>query len=138
MYKTYRFTVRLDAPDGCSSRVIASAIRSAIEYAQQNDVSGTALLDGSITSVEVAACDRPVVAVSVESGDEQDRERMVPVIERAAAVFDRWTGLIGELVAMFLAQNLGQGLAASTMMLIPVIIVIVPWAYLQFGEKSRG
>ena len=39
---------------------------------------------------------------------------------------------------MFLAQNLGQGLAASTMMLIPVIIVIVPWAYLQFGRGRRG
>jgi AcrR family transcriptional regulator len=34
----------------------------------------------------------PIVAVSVESGDEQDRERMLPVVERAAAVFERWTG----------------------------------------------
>jgi glucose/mannose transport system permease protein len=39
---------------------------------------------------------------------------------------------------MFLAQNLGQGFAASTMMLIPVIIVVVPWAYFQFGRKGRG
>lgn len=39
---------------------------------------------------------------------------------------------------MFLAQNLGQGFAASTMMLIPVIIVVVPWAYFQFGRKPRG
>lgn len=39
---------------------------------------------------------------------------------------------------MFLAQNLGQGLAASTMMLITVIIVVVPWAYLQFGRRRRG
>lgn len=39
---------------------------------------------------------------------------------------------------MFLAQNLGQGFAASTMMLIPVIIVVVPWAYLQFGGRRRG
>jgi len=39
---------------------------------------------------------------------------------------------------MFLAQNLGQGFAASTMMLIPVIIVVVPWAYFQFGRKRRG
>ncbi|WAJ45641.1 TetR/AcrR family transcriptional regulator [Mycobacterium sp. Aquia_216] len=36
----------------------------------------------------------PVVAVSVESGDNEDRERMGPVIARAAAVFDRWTGQI--------------------------------------------
>jgi glucose/mannose transport system permease protein len=39
---------------------------------------------------------------------------------------------------MFLAQNLGQGLAGSTMMLITVIIVVVPWAYLEFGKKRRG
>ena len=39
---------------------------------------------------------------------------------------------------MFLAQNLGQGFAASTMMLLSVVIVIVPWAYLTFGRKRRG
>jgi glucose/mannose transport system permease protein len=39
---------------------------------------------------------------------------------------------------MFLAQNLGQGFAGSTMMLITVIIVIVPWAYFQFGRNRRG
>jgi len=39
---------------------------------------------------------------------------------------------------MFLAQNLGQGLAASTMMLLAVIIVVVPFAYLQFGRSRRG
>ena len=36
---------------------------------------------------------------------------------------------------MFLAQNLGQGFAASTMMLLTVIIVVVPWAYLEFGRR---
>lgn len=35
----------------------------------------------------------PIVAVSVEAG-EQDAERMGPVVERAAAAFDRWTDLI--------------------------------------------
>ncbi|SMC82765.1 sugar ABC transporter permease [Rhizobium sp. RU36D] len=39
---------------------------------------------------------------------------------------------------MFQAQNLGQGFAASTMMLITVAIIIVPWAYLEFGGKKRG
>ncbi|MCA0277764.1 MAG: sugar ABC transporter permease [Proteobacteria bacterium] len=40
---------------------------------------------------------------------------------------------------MFLAQNLGQGFAASTMMLLSVVIVIVPWAYLEFGRRrSHG
>jgi AcrR family transcriptional regulator len=38
----------------------------------------------------------PIVAVSVEAGEQQDRERMTPVIERAAAVFDRWTELIAQ------------------------------------------
>jgi glucose/mannose transport system permease protein len=36
---------------------------------------------------------------------------------------------------MFAAQNLGQGFAASTMMLLSVIIIIVPWAYLEFGRR---
>jgi glucose/mannose transport system permease protein len=39
---------------------------------------------------------------------------------------------------MFLAQNLGQGFAASSMMLLTVIIVVVPWAYLEFGGKKRA
>ena len=40
---------------------------------------------------------------------------------------------------MFLAQNLGQGFAASTTMLITVAVVIVPWAYLEFGGgRKRG
>jgi AcrR family transcriptional regulator len=42
----------------------------------------------------------PIVAVSVESGFERGGEldcaRMVPVIERAAAVFDRWNDLIAQ------------------------------------------
>ena len=39
---------------------------------------------------------------------------------------------------MFHAQNLGQGFAASTMMLLTVVIVVVPWAYLEFGRRHRG
>jgi glucose/mannose transport system permease protein len=39
---------------------------------------------------------------------------------------------------MFQAQNLGQGFAASTMMLLTVAIIVVPWAYLEFGGKKRG
>ncbi|MGJ7040146.1 glucose/mannose transport system permease protein [Shinella sp. BE166] len=38
---------------------------------------------------------------------------------------------------MFQAQNLGQGFAASTMMLVTVAIIIVPWAYLEFGGRKR-
>lgn len=39
---------------------------------------------------------------------------------------------------MFQGQNLGQGFAASTMMLLAVAIVVIPWAYLEFGGKKRG
>lgn len=39
---------------------------------------------------------------------------------------------------LFGAQNLGQGFAASTMMLLAVVIVLIPWAYLEFGGKKRG
>jgi glucose/mannose transport system permease protein len=38
---------------------------------------------------------------------------------------------------MFRAQNLGQGFAASTMMLLSVAIVVIPWAFLEFGGKRR-
>ncbi len=38
---------------------------------------------------------------------------------------------------MFQGQNLGQGFAASTMMLLAVAIVIIPWAMLEFGGKKR-
>ncbi len=39
---------------------------------------------------------------------------------------------------MFLSQNLGQGFAASSMMLLAVVIVLIPWAYLEFGGKKHG
>ena len=53
-------------------------------------------------------------------------------------------GLASQVPAMyvydylFTAQNLGQGLAASTMMLLSVLIVLIPWAYLEFGGKKHG
>ncbi len=39
---------------------------------------------------------------------------------------------------MFRAQNLGQAFAGSTMMLLAVLTVVVPWAYMEFGSKKRG
>ena len=39
---------------------------------------------------------------------------------------------------MFRAQNLGQGFAASTMMLCSVVIILIPWAYLELGGRKRG
>ena len=38
---------------------------------------------------------------------------------------------------MFLKQNLGQGFAASTMMLVSVLIILIPYAYLEFGGKKH-
>ncbi|WP_238364590.1 carbohydrate ABC transporter permease [Mesobacterium pallidum] len=38
---------------------------------------------------------------------------------------------------LFGAQNLGQGFAASTMMLLAVLVVVIPWAMLEFGGKKR-
>jgi glucose/mannose transport system permease protein len=39
---------------------------------------------------------------------------------------------------MFKAKNLGQGFAASTMMLLSVVIILIPYVYLQFKGSSRG
>ena len=39
---------------------------------------------------------------------------------------------------MFKAQNLGQGFAASTMMLLSVVIILIPYIYLQFKGTNRG
>jgi glucose/mannose transport system permease protein len=39
--------------------------------------------------------------------------------------------------AMFSKQNLGQGFAASTMMLVSVLIILIPYAYLEFGGRRR-
>ncbi|MDB5531094.1 MAG: transporter, permease protein [Devosia sp.] len=38
---------------------------------------------------------------------------------------------------MFARGNLGQGLAASTMMLVTVLIILIPWAYIEFGPKKN-
>ena len=39
---------------------------------------------------------------------------------------------------MFGHQNLAQGFAASTMMLVSVLIVLIPLAYLGFGRRKHG
>lgn len=40
--------------------------------------------------------------------------------------------------AMFGKQNLGQGFAASTMMLLSVLLILIPWAIFEFRGKKRG
>jgi len=37
---------------------------------------------------------------------------------------------------MFGGQNLGQGFAASSMMLLSVVIILIPWAYLEYGGRK--
>ena len=38
---------------------------------------------------------------------------------------------------MFLANNLGQSFAASTMMLVTVALIVIPWAILEFGGSKH-
>jgi len=38
---------------------------------------------------------------------------------------------------MFRASNLGQGFAASTMMLVTVLLIVIPWAILEFGGSKK-
>ncbi len=38
---------------------------------------------------------------------------------------------------MFHFTNIGQGLAASTIMLLTVLIVLIPWAMMEFGQKEK-
>lgn len=39
--------------------------------------------------------------------------------------------------SMFRANNLGQGFAASTMMLVTVLLIVIPWAILEFGGSRN-
>ncbi|HEY0225681.1 MAG TPA: TetR/AcrR family transcriptional regulator [Mycobacterium sp.] len=95
----------------------------AVDYAGQHvgaviaeAQSGLGLLDTLIDKYRNQLLDSdfragcPVVAVSVESGSQEDRERMGPVTERAAAVFDRWTGLLAQ---RFIADGVAAGEATE-------------------------
>lgn len=69
---------------------------------------------------------------------------IVKLYDLVVAQTDGGPGIASEVPAkyvydyMFSAQNLGQGFAASTMMLVTVAIILIPWAYLEFGGKRRG
>jgi glucose/mannose transport system permease protein len=68
---------------------------------------------------------------------------IVRLYDLVVALTDGGPGISSEVPAkyvynyMFGAGNIAQGLAASTMMLITVMIIIIPWAYLEFGGKGR-
>ncbi len=83
---------------------------------------------------------RPVIVTSVviiASG-------IVKVYDLVVAQTSGGPGIASQMPAlyvmdkMFLSQNLAQGFAASTMMLVTVAIILIPWAYLEFGGKRRG
>ena len=69
---------------------------------------------------------------------------IVRVYDLVVALTQGGPGLASEVPAkyvynyMFGAANLGQALAASTVMLLTVGIVLVPWAYLEFGQRKTN
>lgn len=69
---------------------------------------------------------------------------IIKLYDLVVALTNGGPGLSSEVPAkyvinyMFRAQNLGQGFAASTMMLVSVAIILIPWAFLEFGGKKRG
>ncbi len=68
---------------------------------------------------------------------------IVKVYDLVVAQTNGGPGIASEVPAkyvydyMFRNQNLGQGFAASTMMLLTVLVVLIPWAYLEFGGKKK-
>jgi len=69
---------------------------------------------------------------------------IIKIYDLVVAQTDGGPGIASEVPAkyvmnyMFGAQNLGQGFAASTMMLVSVIVILIPWAYLEFGGKKNA
>jgi glucose/mannose transport system permease protein len=67
---------------------------------------------------------------------------IVRLYDLVVALTDGGPGFASEVPAkyvfdhMFARANIGQGLAASTMMLLSVFIIVIPWAYLEFGRKK--
>jgi glucose/mannose transport system permease protein len=83
---------------------------------------------------------RPVIVTAVviiASG-------IVKVYDLVVAMTSGGPGVASQMPAlyvmdkMFKDQNLAQGFAASTMMLVTVAIILIPWAYLEFGRKNRA
>ncbi|MCV6825359.1 MULTISPECIES: carbohydrate ABC transporter permease [Halocynthiibacter] len=69
---------------------------------------------------------------------------IVKVYDLVVAQTNGGPGIASEVPAkyviesMFKNQNLGQAFAASTMMLVTVLIILVPYAYLEYGGKRRA
>lgn len=69
---------------------------------------------------------------------------IVRVYDLVVAQTSGGPGLASEVPAkyvydyMFGGQNLGQGFAASTMMLLSVLVIVIPWAFLEFSERRNA
>lgn len=69
---------------------------------------------------------------------------IVKVYDLVVAQTNGGPGIASEVPAkyvydlMFQGQNLGQGFAASTMMLLTVLIVLIPWAILELGSRREN
>lgn len=69
---------------------------------------------------------------------------IIKVFDLIVAQTDGGPGLSTEVPAkyvydmMFSNQNLGQGFAASTMMLVFVLIIIIPWSIYEFGGRRNA
>ena len=69
---------------------------------------------------------------------------IVRVYDLVVAMTDGGPGIASEVPAkyvynyMFGAGNIAQALAGSTMMLLTVLIIVIPWAYLEFGSRGRA
>ena len=69
---------------------------------------------------------------------------VIKLYDLVIALTNGGPGLASEVPAkyviqyMFRAQNLGQGFAASTMMLVSVMIILIPWAYLEYGGRKNA
>jgi len=67
---------------------------------------------------------------------------IVKVYDLVVAQTNGGPGIASEVPAkyvydmMFKNQNLGQGFAASTIMLLSVLVILIPWAYLEYGGKK--
>ncbi|BAN33470.1 TetR/AcrR family transcriptional regulator [Mycobacterium avium] len=102
---------------GGRTQLLCEAVDFAGEYVAAviaGAESGSRLLDTLIDTYREQLRDSdfragcPVVAVAVEAGEQSDAER--PVIERAAAAFDRWTDLIAQ---RFIADGIRRRRAAE-------------------------
>ncbi|WP_068311359.1 carbohydrate ABC transporter permease [Polycladidibacter hongkongensis] len=68
---------------------------------------------------------------------------IVKLYDLVVAMTNGGPGIASEVPAkyvydfMFARANLGQGLAASTIMLTTVLIILIPWIYLEYGNKKQ-